>query len=288
MNNNDFLEALSRICNDPEFDNKFNNKNRKRKNKIKAEILCASAKEYVISAIILIFCCIMVVTIMSMSIKNGNTEKSEKNEVVDNHNILTKMILEDDDINTLSPIDVDLFMRGVPQHQLPLTTSSRYPQILSDFNSRFKIECFKKIEDRKMAVIYKLELEDNNIFAVVVFENTHDYYTDNIIIDSDACDFWLYTGECYFYSPELTILFNEKLEENSSFKDFAKEYSGIEHVFTRYINPESGLIIWTTKILTEKGVQQIIYGLKTTLKYTIGNIEIGDSELIKVITIDGV
>ena len=113
----------------------------------------------------------------------------------------------------------------------------------------------KKIEDRKMAVIYKLELEDNNIFAVVVFENTHDYYTDNIIIDSDACDFWLYTGECYFYSPELTILFNEKLEENSSFKDFAKKYSGIEHVFTRYINPESGLIIWTTKILTEKGVQ---------------------------------
>ena len=83
-------------------------------------------------------------------------------------------------------------------------------------------------------------------------------------------------------------MFNENLEENSSFKDFAKEYSGIEHVFTRYINPESGLIIWTTKILTEKGVQQIIYGLKTTLKDTIGNIEIGDSELIKVITIDGV
>ena len=75
MNNNDFLEALSRICNDPEFDNKLNNKNRKRKNAIKAGILCVSAlKEYVISAIILIFCCIIVVTIMSMNIKNGNTD----------------------------------------------------------------------------------------------------------------------------------------------------------------------------------------------------------------------
>ena len=53
MNNNDFLEALSRICNDPEFDNKFNNKNRKRKNAIKAGILCASALVAVIGTVLL-------------------------------------------------------------------------------------------------------------------------------------------------------------------------------------------------------------------------------------------
>ena len=53
MTNKDFLEALSEICSDPEYDNKFNNKKKKMKNTAKAVIVCAAALAAVIGAVLL-------------------------------------------------------------------------------------------------------------------------------------------------------------------------------------------------------------------------------------------
>ncbi|MBQ7445834.1 MAG: hypothetical protein IJS71_07890 [Clostridia bacterium] len=53
MNNNDFLEALSRICNDPDFDDKIKSGRRKRAGEITKVILCVVMIFAVIVAIIL-------------------------------------------------------------------------------------------------------------------------------------------------------------------------------------------------------------------------------------------
>lgn len=213
-------------------------------------------------------------------------KRSEKSEKEVNSIVLTSGILEDESLNTLSPIDIDVFMGNVRQYKYPLTSSSRYPQTLCEFNSLFKTEHIKKIKDRRIAVIYRIEHKDTRIFAVVIFENSQDDYTDTEEIDAETCHYWIYTGECYFYSPELISWLNKKTEKDSSFEDFTKECPNTELIFTRYMDPESNSVIWMTKVLTEQGVQQVVYGLKTTLEDTVGNIEIGDSKLISITEID--
>lgn len=187
-------------------------------------------------------------------------------------------------LDDLSPIEADRFMFYVSQDKGIIINKSYQPHTLSQFNDLFVIECMRQVCDNKIAVIYKLKLEENFVFAIVMFDGFQTDYS-NSTIDPGVYNLWSYSGECYFYSEVFGFLSNGEARQEMLFQEFEKMIPDIELVFSPFYNVDSNMWNWSTLILTETGVKQIVFGLERT-NDSIERSAINYSKLIGVAAID--
>ena len=211
-------------------------------------------------------------------------KKGELESILNDDTILASGFFDSDVLDGLTPIEAERFMFYVSQDKDKIINKSFQPHTLDQFNDIFVIECIRRIDDDQIAVIYKLKLESDFVFAFVVFNRSQVDYS-NSIIDPGVYDLWSYRGECYFYSEKMSSLVDGEAKPGMLFREFNKNISGIEYIFTPSYNTESNMWNWSTIILTETGAKQIVFGIEKTAD-TIERSAITDSVLIEVVAID--
>ncbi len=234
----------------------------------------------VIAVSIVVICAVALAVLISKNSEQNKTHRDTSNDPIS----LTSDIIKDNQLDALEPIDIDLFMTNIPKAKIPLSSMSRYPQTLKDFDRIYKIEYAKKTLNKQVAVIYKLAFEDGHLFAALLFENSKDDNPEVNNVSEKEYDDWIYTGECYFASPELTSLAKDKLKKDITFQTLESTYPAIRHIFARFYDTQSEFFVWITKILTNEGEIGILLGFDEGFDESIDYSKIENSKILKVVT----